>query len=246
MYGEIEKAGGFSEAAGQIGYPGISRGIFYEMGFSTWKPIPELIRRFKGRSPPSGPKDLGCPGQPKLSECVRAAQEALKRLSSAKTRHDWMVVGKGLQDLRAEAMRTAHVNKPTGRRYSQEFSALLKASDLDGINKATRSRLLAVLDHITEIESWLATLPANKKLDLNHPHTIWRAYQKTVAKKPQAGTKPSYVAELKASIVALEGRVGWVPVPVFAVVGRALRDSAAKPDTSITADLNDEIPAALR
>ena len=109
---------------------------------------------------------MGCPGQPKLSECVRAAQEALKRLSSAKTRHDWMVVGKGLQDLRAEAMRTAHVNKPTGRRYSQEFSALLKASGLDGISKATRSRLLAVLDHITEIESWLTTLPANKKLDL--------------------------------------------------------------------------------
>ena len=33
----------------------------------------------------------------------------------------------------------------------------------------------------------------------------------------------------------------WVDVPVFVVVGRAPRDSAAKPDTSIGTYLNDEI-----
>jgi len=37
-------------------------------------------------------------------------------------------------------------------------------------------------------------------------------------------------------------RVGWVATPVFAVVGRMPRDSAAKPDTSPAADINDEIP----
>ena len=37
-------------------------------------------------------------------------------------------------------------------------------------------------------------------------------------------------------------KVGWVATPVFAVVGRVPRDSAAKPDTSMAADLNDEIP----
>jgi len=35
---------------------------------------------------------------------------------------------------------------------------------------------------------------------------------------------------------------GWVATPMFAIVGRAPRDSAAKPDTSVAADLNDEIP----
>jgi hypothetical protein len=39
-----------------------------------------------------------------------------------------------------------------------------------------------------------------------------------------------------------DDRIGWVPVPVFAVVGRAPRDAAAKPDTSAGADMNDEIP----
>ena len=37
-------------------------------------------------------------------------------------------------------------------------------------------------------------------------------------------------------------RIGWVPTPVFAVVGRAPRDSAAKPDTSSGGDMSDTIP----
>jgi hypothetical protein len=37
-------------------------------------------------------------------------------------------------------------------------------------------------------------------------------------------------------------RIGWVSTPTFVVVGRAPRDSAAKPDTSLAADLNDELP----
>jgi hypothetical protein len=38
-----------------------------------------------------------------------------------------------------------------------------------------------------------------------------------------------------------DDRVGFVPTPVLAVVGRAPRDSAAAPDTSPSGDLNDEI-----
>ena len=37
-------------------------------------------------------------------------------------------------------------------------------------------------------------------------------------------------------------KVGWVATPVFAVVGRADRSSAAKPDTSIANDMSDSIP----
>ena len=39
-----------------------------------------------------------------------------------------------------------------------------------------------------------------------------------------------------------DDRIGFVTTPLFAVVGRAPRDSAAKPDTSIDADMQDEIP----
>jgi hypothetical protein len=39
-----------------------------------------------------------------------------------------------------------------------------------------------------------------------------------------------------------DARVGWVATPVFAVVGRAQKDSAAIPDTSHQADFGDQIP----
>ena len=37
-------------------------------------------------------------------------------------------------------------------------------------------------------------------------------------------------------------RIGWVNTPTFAVVGRAPKDSVAKPDTSPQADFDDAIP----
>jgi hypothetical protein len=37
-------------------------------------------------------------------------------------------------------------------------------------------------------------------------------------------------------------RVGWVATPQFQIVGRAPRDSAAKPDTAVAADMDDAIP----
>jgi hypothetical protein len=39
-----------------------------------------------------------------------------------------------------------------------------------------------------------------------------------------------------------DDRVGWVKVPVLAVVGRQAKDDAARPDTSPAADMNDSLP----
>jgi hypothetical protein len=39
-----------------------------------------------------------------------------------------------------------------------------------------------------------------------------------------------------------DDRIGWVATPTFDIVGRTPRDSAAKPDTSLAADMNDELP----
>ena len=38
-----------------------------------------------------------------------------------------------------------------------------------------------------------------------------------------------------------DDRVGWVKVPVLAVVGRHAKDNAAKPDSSLAADMNDSL-----
>ena len=71
---------------------------------------------------------MSCPGQPILSECIRAGQEAWQRLSSGQTRQDWLLVGKACQLLRIEAMRAAHTNRPEGRRTRQDT-----ARDIAGV-----------------------------------------------------------------------------------------------------------------
>ena len=76
--------------------------------------------------------DIGGAAPPMFSECILAAQEAWRRLSSGHTRQDWFLVGKALQLLRVEAMRTAHTNKPEGRRYNGEYSDLLRANGFAG------------------------------------------------------------------------------------------------------------------
>jgi hypothetical protein len=39
-----------------------------------------------------------------------------------------------------------------------------------------------------------------------------------------------------------DSRVGWVAVPSFVVVGKASKDTAVKPDTTLAGEMNDEIP----
>src|SRR5262245_21714566 len=57
-------------------------------------------------------------------------------------------------------------------------------------------------------------------------------------------TNPGELPVVKLNIGGFnhkDDRIGWVPTPVFAVVGRAPRDSAAKPDTSPSGDMNDAV-----
>jgi len=153
--------------------------------------------------------DLGCPGQPTSGEeVIRAGQEAWKRLSSGRTWTDWGYVGAALDIGQAEAMRMAHTNKPEGCRFNAEYGTWLKATGFDQIDKSTRSRLLSCCRNIHAIEQWLATLPTNKRLALNHPHSVWRAWQRTQVPKPaDTPKKPSHVARLNAALIESQEEV---------------------------------------
>jgi hypothetical protein len=58
-------------------------------------------------------------------------------------------------------------------------------------------------------------------------------------------THPGHLPVVKLKVGGFQhkdSRVGYVPVPSFSIVGRTPKDSAAIPDTSTEADLNDEVP----
>jgi hypothetical protein len=140
-------------------------------------------------------------------DIVRRGQEAWSRLQSGRSWQDWLAVGEAVQVGRHRAMIEADTNQPRGSRYDSIFGDWLRETGFDTIDKADRKRLFDCLAHRGEIEAWRQTLPTNKRLQLNHPTSVWRNWQKaTVAGKATANRTPqlSPISKLKQEVVRLE------------------------------------------
>jgi len=61
------------------------------------------------------------------------------------------------------------------------------------------------MSHLAEIEAWLATLTTSERLRLNHPTTVLSKWKgSTVVPSPNATSKPSPQAKLKAANIELQ------------------------------------------
>ena len=148
-------------------------------------------------------------------EVVRHGQEAWGRLQGGRSWEDWLAVGKAIQIGRHLAMVAANTNRPTGSRYDNLFGDWLRETRFDTLDKAARKRLLDCFEHRAEIEAWRQTLPTNKRMQLNHPSSVWRNWQKaTVAGKAAGSEKPgrlSPTGRLKQEVVRVRGFADWSP-----------------------------------
>jgi hypothetical protein len=143
-----------------------------------------------------------------VEEIHRQAAEAWVRLERGQTFADWLAVGASLEAERAEAMREAHVNQPRGKGYCVAFGRLVARRPFAKLEQTTRARLLEVMEHRAEIESWLATLPLSKRLQLNHPHSVLRAWNAASNVADSNDPRPpSPVAKLKESIASQEEEI---------------------------------------
>jgi hypothetical protein len=145
---------------------------------------------------PSNPDDI-----------VRRGQEAWSRLQAGRSWEDWLAVGEAIQVGRRRAMIEANTNQPRGSRYDSMFGDWLQETSFDSLDKSDRKRLLDCLEHRAEIEAWRQTLPANKRLQLNHPTSVWRNWQRATVTGRAAVEKParlSPVGKLKQEVVRLE------------------------------------------
>src|SRR5262249_27703897 len=127
---------------------------------------------------------------------VQAGVDAWTRLKKDRAWADWVTVGEALLVGQAEAMRSAHTNRPEGRRYDHELADWLRHSGFDGLDKGTRSRLLACLANREAIETWRQSLPPSDRLRLNHPKSVLARWRQATTKKPEA-KGPSPIAKLK-------------------------------------------------
>ncbi len=153
--------------------------------------------------------NMGCPGQPIVAddECIVAGRQASERLKNSGKRlwEDWLLVGKAVERVQGHAMLAAQTNRPEGKRFCQQHADLLRRAGLDWIDKATRSRLLECLKHGEEIDAFLAKLSDAKRSKINHPNSVWRAYQKSTS-EPTA-PKQSAISELRAENARLRREV---------------------------------------
>jgi hypothetical protein len=139
----------------------------------------------------SGETNMGC-----VAQLIKDAQEALNRLHRTNLLADWFVYGRAITALRVDAMRIAKTNKPNGRKYSMVMSTLLKEAGLDGVHKTTRSRLTNVMENREAIEAWLAEVPPEKRLRLNHPEPVLSAWKRHITgptEKPKSEPAPELV-----------------------------------------------------
>jgi hypothetical protein len=147
-------------------------------------------------------------GRSNPDEIVRRGQEAWTRLQAGRSWEDWLAVGEAIQVGRHRAMVEADTNQPRGSRFNSIFGEWLQETGFSTLDKGDRKRLLDCLEHRAAIEAWRETLPANKRLQLNHPASVWRNWQKTTAAgKAATENKParlSPIGKLKQEVVRLE------------------------------------------
>jgi hypothetical protein len=136
---------------------------------------------------------------------VRQGQAAWHRLRLNSTWDDWKKVGTAHVVGRAAAMRDGHINKPKGRSYNAAFAAWQKKYGFEGLDKGDRARLFDIMDHLAEIEAWLAKLKPADRLRLNHPSSIWRRWKAAkAADEPDKAPRVSPIQKYKDSIIRLE------------------------------------------
>jgi hypothetical protein len=139
-------------------------------------------------------------------DLVTRGREAWSRLK--KSLADWFAVAEALHHGQHQAMVESHSNEPKGARFQAKMGEWWRTTGFDEIDKGIRSRLLLCLKYRDEIEAWHKALPSNKRLQLNHPSSVWRNWQSaTIASRATPSKKPpklSPIGRLKQEVVRLE------------------------------------------
>jgi hypothetical protein len=137
------------------------------------------------------------------SDPVARGQEAWGRLK--KSLADWFAVAEALWHGQHLAMVESRSNEPKGSRFQMVMHEWLHSTGFEEIDKGVRSRLLKLFKHRAEIEAWHKILPSNKRQELNHPNSVWRAWQRsTVAGSETITPRPSPVTKYKEEVARLE------------------------------------------
>jgi hypothetical protein len=109
--------------------------------------------------------------QPSLAEIIHRGQQALTRVEH---NHwpDWRDVILTFGAGRNHILHETKANDAQSFRYRKAMGVWLRCYGFDRIHKADRCRLFECADNLEAIDGWLASLPPERQLGLNHPRVV--------------------------------------------------------------------------
>jgi hypothetical protein len=161
-------------------------------------------RAAKQPSPPTNyPYDLPSLSHEELTY-VDAAREALATMK--RTFEFWMVVARALKVLKDKAERI-------GGRFT--FDRLREREGLGGkrrdgtdvLNKTRVSRLLAILEHLAEVDNWRKELTDKRRFEWASPEAVWRHCPVFANPSDLKERAPSPYEQLKQANINLQEEV---------------------------------------
>jgi hypothetical protein len=117
------------------------------------------------------------PTSPEDRETICRSDEAFTRVGQ--TWESWKQVGARLVVLRNFAMRETGVHSVMSKRYKDRFHELLEQREYRSakMDASTRKALLQCLQLAPGIDHWHGQLPEPRRLRLNHPVNVLRAFR---------------------------------------------------------------------
>jgi hypothetical protein len=122
---------------------------------------------------------------------IRDAIEAYRDIGKDLQRHrdDWLkVIGPTLVMIREKSFEVSGTTNVTSQAYRDAIGEELKQTGLHVVEKSTRSYLLKIMDNLSDVEAWLAERPNPDRL--NHPKTIWKAFEQDHGWEDDPGADP--------------------------------------------------------
>jgi hypothetical protein len=112
-------------------------------------------------------------------DTIAAGLEAWVKLGSANSFENWRAVALAVAVIRQQAMRTAGINKPQGKKYAAAINAGLEEHGFRAMPYPVRTACCRLVDNLQEIELWRASVPDGEKW--NHPHVLVRKWRRAFA-----------------------------------------------------------------
>jgi hypothetical protein len=110
---------------------------------------------------------------------IAAGKSAWGRLKKDGSRlHDFRLIGEALLAGRRVCIRAVGANKPRGIRYVTTYARWLQQHGFSEIVKTTRTTSALIAENWSQVNAWLRTLPAERRIRLCHPQVVWREFKR--------------------------------------------------------------------